>query len=297
MDSQNARKLRWWLRRHPTAGPFVASGLIGLYYLWGQRRVTLITGTAIIGCAFSITLWLAHAPHFSASHAPVFTSARQPSGAAILPADTSGAVERAKSRARYRGWFSAAGEGDNPGLQRLLQEGIYVDATEEGGTALTRAAEHGHLSTVKLLMRAGANLHGCDRQSVLFDRSSNSALDGAAEGGHSQVVRYLLRKGFDPNGRDDNGYTPLLRGAASGNSVVVRLLLAAGARPNVQSRHFNYSSLMLASKAGAIDSVRALLRHGADARAVDADGHTAAWYVRRTGHRDILLLLNNAEAN
>ena len=206
------------------------------------------------------------------------------------------------ARAADNPLFSAAAKGDNRQVRRLLRAGADVDAVDDyskavfypNGTALMYAAEYGYLSTVKLLLASRAHIRACDVHSELFGGTYNKALNGAAMGGHADVVRFLLRKGVNINSQDDNGYTPLLMAADRKSSRTVRLLLRACAHPNLQTRHGNFSALMLASQAGARDSIYILLRSGADVTLEDRWGQTALWYARHNHHWRIVALLKHA---
>src|SRR5690606_92594 len=60
---------------------------------------------------------------------------------------------------------------------------------------LIRAAYRGSLATVRLLLRAGANVRACD----------SAALCMAAAGGHTEVMAELLAHGASPDARTADG--------------------------------------------------------------------------------------------
>jgi hypothetical protein len=95
---------------------------------------------------------------------------------------------------------------------------------------LTRAAERGHLETVRLLLDAGADP---DR----MDGDGETPLTCAARKGRLEVLRLLLGPGAGVNSRtvpdldrvDGAGATPLMIAAANGYMEMLRLLVVRGA--------------------------------------------------------------------
>jgi hypothetical protein len=62
---------------------------------------------------------------------------------------------RRRKQQEYRALVDAAGRGDVGEVRRLVDEGADLEArTEDGGTALTRAADEGHREVVELLQSA-----------------------------------------------------------------------------------------------------------------------------------------------
>ena len=61
----------------------------------------------------------------------------------------------------------------------------------------------GHLATVVILMRAGAD-------PTLRDCEGSSCIHLAAQFGHTAIVAYLVAKGVNPNMPDRSAMTPLM---------------------------------------------------------------------------------------
>jgi ankyrin repeat protein len=92
---------------------------------------------------------------------------------------------------RNQDLIEAARAADNKNVQRLLDEGAYVNSRDaEGRTPLTEAAWEGHADTVKL----------------------------------------LLEKGADPNLKKNDGLGPLMIATGKGNKEIEELLKKAGAK-------------------------------------------------------------------
>ncbi|PNP57409.1 hypothetical protein THARTR1_02406 [Trichoderma harzianum] len=64
-----------------------------------------------------------------------------------------------------------------------------------------------------------------------------SLLHFEVEAGNEQTAKLLLDHGSDPNGRDNNGQTPLLLAAEHGNFEMAQLLVENGSDPTVRDVH------------------------------------------------------------
>ncbi|CAE7365256.1 ANKRD17 [Symbiodinium natans] len=131
----------------------------------------------------------------------------------------------------------AAACGDVVGVESLLQRPqdpdhvCYHGLCEFGEfTALCRAAAHGQLECLDLLLEAGADINS-------NVRLCKTPLSLAANAGHLHVVRRLLAGGADVHARKETVYLPgmTIRGTAlcgaclRGREEIARSLLEAGA--------------------------------------------------------------------
>ena len=87
--------------------------------------------------------------------------------------------------------------------------------------------------------------------------------DSAVTRGDVAALGRLLDGGADPNARDKNGQTALMRAAHQGQAPVVRLLINRGADLDCRAK-FDLTALMLAVIGGHAVIVDMLVRSGAD---------------------------------
>lgn len=150
----------------------------------------------------------------------------------------------------------------------------YNKAIPHGGeTALMFAARVGDLSSLKLLVTAGADVNDQDAWGV-------SATVLAAHSGFDDVVGYLLEKGADPNA-DAAGFTALQEAIMRRDEKMVGALLGHGANPNTplktwtpmrrSSKDYHFDPALvgatpfwLAARFAEPNIMRLLVKHGAD---------------------------------
>ncbi|KAK3260016.1 hypothetical protein CYMTET_31012, partial [Cymbomonas tetramitiformis] len=138
----------------------------------------------------------------------------QPAALAPPAGDTPPSVPDALHRAAW------AGQTDL--VQRLVNAGAKIGAPHgcHAFTALHCAAARGHVSTLQVLLVAGASV---DERSL----DGSTALHLAAGVGNEGAVRELLRCGADPTATNLCGNTALLLAATNGHAVA-HLLARAG---------------------------------------------------------------------
>jgi len=120
--------------------------------------------------------------------------------------------------------------------------------------ALAAAAWNGDISTVKLLLYAGADVNLCVG-------GRGCPIHSAVWNGHVEVVRFLLDKGANVNRKWKLGSTPLMVAAANGQTEIAKLLLTRGA--DVNPRDDFGTALEAASEQGHNEIVKLLLANGA----------------------------------
>ena len=157
---------------------------------------------------------------------------------------------------RERDFLTAASQG-NIGRLTELADKVNIDArlSEDGETALHRAASRGHLKAVRLLLERGAQVDSVDGE----------------------------------------GVTPLILASYRGQTDVVKLLLERGADANAREKRNGLSSLSHAVGRGDRDLVSVLLAHGADPLLKSADGRTPLERAEANGATEIVALLKQAK--
>ncbi|MFH2201546.1 MAG: ankyrin repeat domain-containing protein [Elusimicrobiota bacterium] len=194
-----------------------------------------------------------------------------------------------------------AGHGDI--VKLLLKRGAQVNSTNKDlPSPLIRALlglsdrlyakenkkawKHGkdHAVIAKMLLEKGADIHAkfsCYQPGDRHPSETISTLGLAARDGHIDLVRPMV-KSADPDSLDWSLALneALLYAAREGRGQVAALLLDKGANPNaaMMGQMYTYPpieapALFWAAKSGSVDAVKALLRKGAEIKAVN--GYTA----------------------
>ena len=99
--------------------------------------------------------------------------------------------------------FNAANSGNTQQLQKLISQGINVNAMNgERETALHMAAARGHFETVMLLVRSGANVNAQTVKNWI-------PLHHAVRFRHPNIVNFLIQNGAWANGRTSDGLSAI----------------------------------------------------------------------------------------
>ena len=155
----------------------------------------------------------------------------------------------------------------------------------EGVTALWCAAAWCKLDLVKLLVSHGANVNHKSKggSSPLFmacqyfhsNRSRQVLLGKPDVPIQLELVKFLVENGANvkESGRDSN--TPLTVAALSGfkDPSLISYLIEKGADPNDKNARGS-TALHLTAEKGCLETVKELIKHGAELEAVDAEGLT-----------------------
>ncbi|GAA6006343.1 hypothetical protein JCM11491_004921 [Sporobolomyces phaffii] len=108
----------------------------------------------------------------------------------------------------------------------LLERGAQILPNPAGYWPQHLAAREGHAGVLKLLVGATRGFSGID---VPDKYSQSTPLSHAASEGHVESVRVLLKAGSDVHAQDEFRRTPIHYAAWQGHIEIVNLLLAAGA--------------------------------------------------------------------
>jgi elongation factor Tu len=181
----------------------------------------------------------------------------------------------------------AAWTGSSDALTTLIAAKANVhDLTDDGRSALMLAAAGGHLSTMQILLEAGAEVN--------VSALRRTPLGLAIQGGHHEIVRRLLERGADVS-TPHLGMPVTVLAAAVGRGDILERVLERGGAANARSET-GRTALGVASIAGCVDCVRTLMSKGALVNEVDAFGETALTYAASRGDTALVELLEGAGA-
>jgi uncharacterized protein len=131
----------------------------------------------------------------------------------------------------------------------------------------------------------------------LLCAASDSRLSEAAMQGNKEVVRSLLKDRVDVDGEQGDGSTALHWAALHDDLDMVKMLIAAGANVKVATREGAITPLFMACQNGNAAIIEALLKAGADANAVNANGTTVLMTAAASGNADAVKVLISSGAD
>ena len=178
---------------------------------------------------------------------------------------------------------AAAYRGAADSIGALLEAGAGAAApsgVRYGNLALVFASMTGDLDSVRMLLA-----HGADPSAVSV---RGTPLSEAVSFGYPDVVQALIAAGASVKMTEGSGVNLLHWAAIANRASVIPALAAAGVPVNDQDK-FGFTPLMYAATVdfGDAESVKALLRAGADAGVRNNEGRTAREQARRLGHSQI----------
>ncbi|XP_041113535.1 ankyrin repeat and SOCS box protein 15 isoform X2 [Polyodon spathula] len=221
-----------------------------------------------------------------------------------------------------RGWLplhKAAVQPIDQVLEIVLDASSLINleqATLDGETALTLAAQMGYAGNVKALLEKGASPYTTNskQESPLllavrhgsYDMVLNlikneapvnqfcikrwTAMHEAAKLGLSNIVRLLIRSGGNVNEKDAYGVTPLATAAEYGRTDVLELLILKGG--NIHATADDGATVLFdAAGGGNPDCVSVLLEYGASANMPNMSGHLPIHRAAYLGHYLVLKTL------
>ncbi|KAJ7595586.1 ankyrin repeat-containing domain protein [Mycena floridula] len=213
------------------------------------------------------------------------------------------------------GMFRAASHGNLSLLKQFVKWGADLNAPDMlaplSPTALSAAAQDGHLETVKFILEHEGDINA---RGGFWD----CALGAAAGRGKIEVVEYLLNHGPDPNAHDNTlsnavygglemvkmvidkganlqvqGEAALEKASSNGNLDIVKLLIEKGVSPK------KGQSLQKACYHGHLEVVKILVENGADVNALGEEWATALWEAIDGNKKEVVefLIESGADVN
>ena len=158
--------------------------------------------------------------------------------------------------------------------------GRVITVPVVGGTPLHQAALHGHVSTVKAMLKAG-----CPVDVLASD--GWSVLHAAARGGNAEVVREVLSTGCDMNAAANDGVTPLHMAAVKGYTKAALELIRHGAEKAIVAG-VGGTPLHEAAVHGHVLTVKAMLEAGCPVDAVDRNGWSVLHAAADGGNGEVI---------
>lgn len=141
--------------------------------------------------------------------------------------------------------INAACEGHAEKCERLVKDGLPVDATDDqGDTALSWAVFNCKIDVARKLLELGADVNHANKRGFTPLMYTATTLRGhflrGTQEERNEIARLLIQHGADVNHAMGDGHvigsgeTTLHFAAADKNADLVRILLAAGANRNAQ---------------------------------------------------------------
>jgi uncharacterized protein len=213
----------------------------------------------------------------------------------INPCDESSAqtAPSARELLAYRGLHQAAALGSVNGIDRLVREGADLNSVDSNGrTPLHVAAFEGQGEAAKALVAAGAD-------PSLLDNQRYDAVTIVAVRDDLPTLKSLLVAGASPKlVTSIYDGTALIAAAHLGHEGIVRELIRAGA-PLDHVNNLGWTALIEAVILGDgstryVDTVRALVKSGADVSIADLKGVAPLQHAKFRGYGPIVTVLTEA---
>ena len=174
-------------------------------------------------------------------------------------------------------------------IQKIIDHGAHVNAVnKDGATPLLLACFTAQAETVRFLLELNADPNIAYADG---DTSLHQAVDAACS---EETMQEIIDYGADVNAVNERGRSALLLGCLYRQTDSVKVLLRAGADPNITDQE-GFSCLHAAiDGCCSKDSLQALIDHGVPIDAKRKDGTNAFLRACRTGQSESVMLLLEA---
>ncbi len=190
--------------------------------------------------------------------------------------------------------------GDPKRVQSLLQAGASPNSpgsySVRGPTYLAAAAAEGNAEVMRLLIKAGADLHADDRSGI-------NPLRSAIYGGNVECVKILVDAGIDANtggmvttSQSGSRESVIAGAVATKNYEIAKYLISRGADVNARNTE-GWPYISVAAYVGLIDQVELMIRLGANVNVIDSGGATALHMAAMRDNEPMVRTLLRAGAN
>ena len=177
-------------------------------------------------------------------------------------------------------------------LQALIHHGAHIDAARKDGTnAFLRACTTGQSESARFLVEAGADVS-------ITKPDGNASLHIAVEGKCSiATLQKIIEKGVNVNKANNRGETALLLTCDSAQADSVKLLLKEGANPNIHEGEGN-TSLHAAVLGCCTDEILLeIIRHKVQLDARNVHGQTSLLLACSYRRQNFIKILLQAGSN
>ncbi len=165
----------------------------------------------------------------------------------------------------------------------LISHNADVNVHDPSDPALFYAVSKDRLSTVKLLLDAGANPNLFSMKQIDLHKPRFAILSWAARTNDLPLIDLLLAHGADLNGKSEDGTTPLMRAATSATPTTFEYLLGKGADVNLQD-NLGETALMYSILYDHIPTWQQMIQRGAKLELQDNKGLTVLMHACRNDY-------------
>ena len=182
--------------------------------------------------------------------------------------------------------------GTTKDVQKMIDDGAIIDEMDDANyTALHWAVALGSVGTMKVLVKAGANIE-------TRNKWGNTPFICSGDRTLSSKARLLIKHGANVNASNDEGQTALSRALASSKFETANFIIEAGAdMKDVNIDSHGIDLFFSAISMNKIENVKKLIELGYDVNSTKNKYNNALINAVRKGHLEIAKILIEAGAD